>query len=102
MAVLDRYREAEESTVSKLEAGAPTEAIKAVFEGIIEGLAGEKEPRRGCLLANCEVEHAPHDLAVGARVSRYVARMEDAFERTVRRGRAGHPPCPQDPGTHLG
>jgi TetR/AcrR family transcriptional repressor of nem operon len=90
LASLDRYREAaEESTLSTLEeAGSPKEAIKAVFEDAVDGLARQAEPRRGCLLANTAVELAPHDPEVGKRISRYVARTEEAFERTIVRGRA--------------
>lgn len=89
LAVLDRYQEAAEaSTVSTLEeAGSPKEAIKSVFEGMVDGLVS-REPRRGCLLANSMVELAPHDPEVEKRVSRYVARMESAFEKTILRGQA--------------
>jgi TetR/AcrR family transcriptional repressor of nem operon len=101
LASLDRYREAaEESTLSTLEeAGSPKEAIKAVFEDAVDGLARQAEPRRGCLLANTAVELAPHDPEVGKRISRYVARTEEAFERTIVRGRAsGELAARHDPG----
>lgn len=89
LAALDRYREAAEaSAVATLEDGSPKEAIRAVFGGMVEVLAGQEEPRRGCFLANSAVEQAPHDAEVAARISRYVRLLEDAFERTVRRGQA--------------
>lgn len=90
LAALDRYREeAEGSTASTLEeGGSPKESIRAVFGSMVDGLASQEEPRRGCLLANSAVELAPHDAEVGERVSRYVARMEEAFERTIVRGQA--------------
>lgn len=90
LTVLDRYREAAEaSTVSTLEeAGSPREAVGAVLRDMVDVLAGQEEPRRGCLLANTAVELAPHDPEVGERISRYVARMEGAFEQAVRRSQA--------------
>ena len=89
LAALDRYQEAAEaSAVATLEDGSPKEAIRAVFGGMVEVLASQEEPRRGCFLANSAVELAPHDAAVGARISRYVRLLEDAFERTVRHGQA--------------
>ena len=89
LAALDRYQEAAEaSAVATLEDGSPKEAIRAFFGGMVEVLAGQEEPRRGCFLANSAVELAPHDAEVGVRISRYVRLLEDAFERTVRRGQA--------------
>ena len=89
LAALDRYQEAAEaSAVATLEDGSPKEAIRAVFGGMVEVLANQEEPRRGCFLANSAVELAPHDAEVGARISRYVRLLEDAFERTVRHGQA--------------
>jgi TetR/AcrR family transcriptional repressor of nem operon len=90
LAALDRYRESAESgTVSALEAdGSPKGAIRAAFGAMVDELADQEEPRRGCLLANSMVELAPRDPEVMDRVSRYVARMEEAFARTVRRGQA--------------
>ena len=89
LASLDRYREAaEESTLSMLEAGSAKEAIRTVFEDAVDGLARQAEPRRGCLLANTAVELAPHDPEVGERIAGHVARTEEAFERTIVRGRA--------------
>lgn len=90
LAALDRYKEAaESSTISMLEAdGSSKGAIRAVFDGMVDELAGQEEPRRGCLLTNSIVELAPHDAEVKERISRYVARMEEAFEQTVRRGQA--------------
>ncbi|CAA9399330.1 MAG: Transcriptional regulator, AcrR family [uncultured Rubrobacteraceae bacterium] len=89
LAALDRYREAAEAdAVATLEDGSPKEAIRAVFGGMVDVLAGQEEPRRGCFLANSAVELAPHDAEVGVRISRYVRRLEDTFERTIRRGQA--------------
>ena len=89
LATLDRYREAAEAgAVTTLEDGSPKEAIRAMFRGMVDVLAGQEEPRRGCFLANSAVELAPHDAEVGERISRYVRCLEDAFERTVRRGQA--------------
>jgi TetR/AcrR family transcriptional repressor of nem operon len=73
------------------------EGIRRLFETTIEGLVSY-EPRRGCLLANTAVELAPHDEEVAARISRYVRRTEDAFERALVRGRAaGEVPANKDP-----
>ena len=99
LAALDRYqRAAEASALATLEDGSPKEAIRAVFGGMVEILAGQEEPRQGCLLANSAVELAPHDAEVGTRISRYVRLLEDAFERTVRRGQtAGEIDARRDP-----
>lgn len=89
LAALDRYREdAEADAVSTLEEGSPKEAIRAVFGSMVDALASQEEPRRGCFIANTAVELAPHDPEVKERISRHVARMEEAFERTVHRGQA--------------
>ncbi len=86
---VDRYREAAEAgAVTTLEDGSPKEAIRGMFRGMVDVLAGQEEPRRGCFLANSAVELAPHDAEVGERISRYVRCLEDAFERTIRRGQA--------------
>jgi TetR/AcrR family transcriptional repressor of nem operon len=89
LAALDRF---EETRVARadgiLESSASAvEGIRRLFETTIEGLVSY-EPRRGCLLANTAVELAPHDEEVAARISRYVRRTEDAFERALVRGRA--------------
>jgi len=90
LAALDRYREdAEAGTVSTLEeAGSTKGGIGSVFGDMVDGLAGQEEPRRGCFIANTAVELAPHDPEVKERISRYVTRIEGAFERAVRRGQA--------------
>lgn len=65
----------------------PLESIRHVFERTVNGLVGS-EPRRGCLLANTAVELAPHDPEVAERISRYLRRTEDAFERVLVRARS--------------
>jgi TetR/AcrR family transcriptional regulator, transcriptional repressor for nem operon len=100
VAALDRYREEAESiAIAALEAeGSPKEAIEAVFEGLVSRLAGQKEPRRGCLLANTAVELVARDPEVGERVRNHVARLEDAFERAIVRGQsAGEIPARHSP-----
>jgi Major Facilitator Superfamily/Tetracyclin repressor-like, C-terminal domain len=49
-------------------------------------------------VATAAVELAPHDEEVAGRISRYVRRTEDAFERALVRGRAaGEVPANKDP-----
>lgn len=90
LAALDRYREAAEAdAVATLEEdGSSKEAVRAVFGGMVDVLAGQEEPRRGCFVTNTAVELAPHDPEVKESISRYVAVLEDAFERTICRGQA--------------
>jgi len=89
LAALDRFEEYRTSWIPEVLGGSdpPLESIRRVFERTVEGLVGF-EPRRGCLLANSAVELAPHDPEVAERISRYVRRTEDAFERALERARA--------------
>ena len=96
---LDRFEETRVSRADEILEGSASavEGIRRLFETTIEGLVSY-EPRRGCLLANTAVELAPHDEQVARRISRYVRRTEDAFERALVRGRAtGEIPADKDP-----
>ena len=99
LAALDRFEESRVSRADEILEGSASavEGIRRLFETTIEGLVSY-EPRRGCLLANTAVELAPHDEEVAGRISRYVRRTEDAFERALARGRAtGEIPAAKDP-----
>ena len=99
LAALDRFEESRVSRADEILEGSASavEGIRRLFETTIEGLVSY-EPRRGCLLANTAVELAPHDEEVAGRISRYVRRTEDAFERALVRGRAaGEVPANKDP-----
>lgn len=99
LAALDRFEETRVSRADEILDGSAsaTEGIRKLFETTIEGLVSY-EPRRGCLLANTAVELAPHDAEVAARISRYVARTEEAFERTLVRAQStGEIPADKDP-----
>jgi TetR/AcrR family transcriptional repressor of nem operon len=99
LAALDRFEETRVSRADGILASSASavEGIRRLFETTIEGLVSY-EPRRGCLLANTAVELAPHDEEVAGRISRYVRRTEDAFERALVRGRAaGEVPANKDP-----
>lgn len=89
LAALDRFEQTRTAWVlDALEEGeSPMEAIRYVFERTVDGLVGF-EPRRGCLLANTAVELAPHDPEVAERISRYIRRTEDVFERALQRARS--------------
>ena len=98
LAALDRFERTGTAWILEaLEGPEPMAAIRYVFERTVENLVGS-EPRRGCLLANSAVELAPHDPEVAERISRYVRRTEDAFERALVRARsAGDLPEKEDP-----
>ncbi|HEY6674451.1 MAG TPA: TetR/AcrR family transcriptional regulator [Rubrobacteraceae bacterium] len=99
LSALDRFEETRVSRADGMLASSASavEGIRRLFETTIEGLVSY-EPRRGCLLANMAVELAPHDEEVAGRISRYVRRTEDAFERALVRGRAaGEVPANKDP-----
>ena len=99
LAALDRFEETRVSRADEILEGSASavEGIRRLFDTTIEGLVSY-EPRRGCLLANTAVELAPHDEQVAGRISRYVRRTEDAFERALVRGRAtGEIPADKDP-----
>lgn len=99
LAALDRFEETRVSRANEILEGSSSaeEGIRQLFESTIEGLVSY-EPRRGCLLANTAVELAPHDEEVAERISRYVGRTEDAFEKALVRGRAaGEIPADKDP-----
>lgn len=86
LAALDRFEQTRTAWVLEAleERESPMEAIRYVFERTVDGLVGF-EPRRGCLLANTAVELAPHDPEVAERISHYIRRTEDAFERAIQR-----------------
>jgi TetR/AcrR family transcriptional repressor of nem operon len=99
LAALERYEETRVSRADEILEGSASavEGIRRLFETTIEGLVSY-EPRRGCLLANTAVELAPHDEQIARRISCYVRRTEDAFERALVRGRAtGEIPADKDP-----
>jgi TetR/AcrR family transcriptional repressor of nem operon len=99
LAALDRFEETRVSRADEILEGSASavEGIRRLFETTIEGLVSY-EPRRGCLLANTAVELAPHDEQIARRISCYVRRTEEAFERTLVRGRAtGEIPADKDP-----
>lgn len=90
LAALDRFEETRARQAEEVLTGsAPAlEGIRRLFESAVENLTSY-EPRRGCLLANTAVELAPHDEEIAHRISRYVERTEEAFERTLARARSG-------------
>ena len=99
LAALERFEETRVSRADEILEGSASavEGISRLFETTIEGLVSY-EPRRGCLLANTAVELAPHDEQIARRISCYVRRTEDAFERALVRGRAtGEIPADKDP-----
>jgi len=99
LAALDRFEETRVARADEIldSSASAVEGIGRLFETTIEGLVSY-EPRRGCLLANTAVELAPHDEEIAERISRYVRRTQDAFERTLVRGRAsGEIPADKDP-----
>jgi TetR/AcrR family transcriptional repressor of nem operon len=99
LAALERFEETRVSRADEILEGSASavEGIRRLFETTIEGLVSY-EPRRGCLLANTAVELAPHDEQIARRISCYVRRTEDAFERALVRGRAtGEIPADKDP-----
>lgn len=97
LAALDRFQEVRTTWVEEVLRDAGLEGVREVFRRTIEGLV-EFEPRRGCLLANSAVELAPHDPEVADRISGYVLRTEDAFERALARAREdGEMPDESDP-----
>lgn len=90
LAALDRYNEGGSGgDIAALIAGAGSvrAGIAAVFEGVIERMAGRGD-RRGCFVHNCAVEVAPHDPAAAAKVSAGLGCMEEAFLAAVERGQA--------------
>lgn len=86
LAALDRFQEVRTTWVEEVLRDSGLDGVREVFRRTIEGLV-EFEPRRGCLLANSAVELAPHDPEVAEKISRYVLRTEDAFERALVRAR---------------
>ena len=99
LAALDRFERTRTAWVLEALEGSesPLETIRYVFERSVDNLVGF-EPRRGCLLANSAVELAPHDPEVAERISRYLRRTEDAFEKALGRARsAGDLPEHKDP-----
>jgi len=88
LATLDHFEQTRTAWVLEVleESESPLETIRYVFERSVDNLVGF-EPRRGCLLANTAVELAPHDPEVAERISRYVRRTEDAFEKALQRAR---------------
>jgi len=89
LSTLDRFEQTRTTWILEALEGPepPLESIRYVFERTVDGLVGF-EPRRGCLLANTAVELAPHDPEIAARISRYVRRTEDAFEKALGRARS--------------
>lgn len=68
-----------------LREGASRAEIEETLCGLVER-ALTPEGRRGCLVNNCTVEVAPHDLAVEAHIRAGQQFLEDALYRAVRRG----------------
>jgi TetR/AcrR family transcriptional regulator, transcriptional repressor for nem operon len=98
LAALDRFEEQRVARADEILDGSASarEGISRFFETTLDSLVAH-EPRRGCLLANTAVELAPHDAEVAGRISRYVGRTEEAFERALVRGRAaGEIPADKD------
>lgn len=72
-------------------------AIKQFIATMGEGMFGDPS-RRGCLLANTAMELAPHEKDIGLRVSRSIARVEEAFFNALTRAkRQGELRKEQDP-----
>jgi TetR/AcrR family transcriptional repressor of nem operon len=86
LSALDRFQEVRTSWVEEALRGEGLGGIEGVFRRSLDGLF-QFRPPRGCLLANSAVELAPHDPDVAARISRYIGRTEDAFEKALARAR---------------
>jgi TetR/AcrR family transcriptional repressor of nem operon len=86
LSALDRFQEVRTSWVEEALRGEGLGGIEEVFRRSLNGLF-QFRPPRGCLLANSAVELAPHDPDVAARISRYIGRTEDAFEKALARAR---------------
>src|SRR5215216_4982706 len=84
LAALDRYqKDAEVGETATPEGESPREVIELFFKSVISVLAGQEEPRRGCLITNSAVELASCDPDVEKRISLYGTRLADTFEQTI-------------------
>ena len=67
-------------------AGSPKAGIANIFHGAVEALTDPKGERRGCFVANCAIEVAPHDPAAAERVCCGLDHMESTFLKAVEEG----------------
>lgn len=67
-------------------AESPKAGIANIFHGVIEALLDPTGERRGCFIANCAIEVAPHDPAAAKRVCCGLDHMESTFLRAVEDG----------------
>src|SRR5260370_1330706 len=85
---LDRYHEVHGRKVSDLleQPGSVKKTLKQLFQDIVEGSLCDQE-RRGCFMGNAMSELAGRCKETAARASSYRAATEEAFYRTLLRGK---------------
>ncbi len=86
---LDRYLDRSvRERIARLSALPPRTAIGTYFEEIIARSLADRE-RRGCMLVNCALELASHDVTLRRAVTAELAEIEGFFRRTIEAGQAG-------------
>ena len=85
---LDRYREVEGRRMLELleQPGPVKKSLRRLFEGVVEGSLCDRE-RRGCFMGNATSELAGRCKETAARTCSNMAATEEAFYRTLRRGK---------------
>jgi TetR/AcrR family transcriptional repressor of nem operon len=85
---LDHYREVEGRKVFALLAqpGSVKKSVRQLFEGVVEGSLCDRE-RRGCFMGNAMSELAGRCKETAKRTCSNMAATEEAFYRTLLRGR---------------
>src|ERR1700674_2946807 len=85
---LDRYREVEGRRMFELleQPGSVKKSLRRLFESVVEGSLCDRE-RRGCFMGNATSELAGRCKETAARTCNNMAATEEAFYRTLLRGR---------------
>jgi TetR/AcrR family transcriptional repressor of nem operon len=85
---LDHYREVEGRKIFALleQAGSVKKSVRRLFEGVVEGSLCDRE-RRGCFMGNAMSELAGRCQETAKRTCSNMAATEEAFYRTLLRGR---------------
>jgi TetR/AcrR family transcriptional repressor of nem operon len=85
---LDRYREVESRRMFELleQPGSVKRRLRRLFEGVVEGSLCDRE-RRGCFMGNATSELAGRCKETAARTCSNMAATEEAFYRTLLRGK---------------
>lgn len=88
-AALKSYRERNETSLGALfrETGSAKEALRILFEAIIEEAANDSH-RKGCFLNNAMIELSAHDAEIGAFCLDNMAAMEKRFVKLIKKGQA--------------